>query len=261
MKQDAKKTDTNQLTSIQKKRQVNLRWNHTRNFQLGLIFSLLFVIFVVETVRVEIKEIPITYTDDSDPEVYVMHNFVIETVKPKVEPVAKADPPKQVRDVIKVVENNALTTTSTSLTTDPPVVEVTPGANLVTTDVSKEDPPQPIYINNVMQIPTFPGCNAGADRAEQLECFTRMTHKFVQRRFDYDIGAEQNLSGKVRIACQFTVGPDGVVTDIKVRTTNEALEREAISVVKKLPQMQPGMHQGKSVPVIFSLPIIFQIQD
>lgn len=260
MKQDAKKTDTNQLTSIQKKRQVNLRWNHTRNFQLGMIFSLLFVIFVVETVRVEIKEIPITYTDDSDLEVFMMTNFVVETVKQKVEPVAKADPPKQVRTVIKVVENHASTTTTT-LTTDPPVVEVTSGANLVTTDAPKEEPPQPIYINNVMQIPTFPGCNADADRAEQLECFTRMTHKFVQRRFDYDIGAEQNLLGKVRIACQFTVGPDGVVTDIKVRTTNEALEREAISVIKKLPQMQPGMHQGKSVPVIFSLPIIFQIHD
>ena len=261
MKQNAKNTDTNQLTSIQKKRQVNLRWNHTRNFQLGLIFSLLFVIFVVETVRIEIKEIPITYTDDSDDEVFTMTDFIVETVKPKVEPVAKVEPPKQVRDLIKVVKNDGATTVTPNISTDPPVVEVSPGANLVKGDPPKEEPPTPIYINNVMQIPTFPGCDAGADREEQLECFTRMTHKFVQRRFDYDIGAEENLSGKVRIACQFTIGPDGVVTDIKVRTANDALRDEAIKVIKKLPQMNPGMHQGKSVPVIFSLPIIFQIQD
>lgn len=261
MKANAKTTDTNQLTSFQKKRQVNLRWNHTRNFQLGLILSILFVIILVESVRVEIKEIPITIVEDTDEEVFLINEFFIETPQPKTTPIARSKPTKRVTEVLKVVDNSFDEKSEPTLATKPPVIEVDPGAKVVKADPSKEAPPNPVYLNFVSQIPLFPGCDESNDRDQQIECFTKKTHRFVTRKFDYNIGAKENLSGRVRILCQFTIDVNGDIGEVKVRTTSEALKKEALKVISELPKMSPGRHNGKAVPVVFSLPIVFEVQD
>ena len=261
MKANAKNTDTNQLTSIQKKRQVNLRWNHTRNFQLGLILSILFVIIVVESVRVEIKEVPITITEDPQEELYLINDFRIEQPKPEAQPVAKAEPIRRVTELIKVVDNSFSTNAQPVIETDTPVVEIDAGVRIVPVKAKKDTPAEAVALNSVMQIPVFPGCDPNMDRIDQIDCFTQKVHKFVIRKFDYDIGAKENLSGRVRIYCQFTVSGNGDIVDIKTRTTNKALKQEAMKVISQLPVMKPGKEKGKSVPVIFSLPVIFEVQD
>lgn len=262
MNKNAKYADTNQLTSIQKKHQVNLRWNHTRNFQLGLILSLLFVIIVVESVRVEIDRFELPHTAEPDETVFVMNTFVIEESIAKPEPKVKTE--KVVRRItteIKVVPDISSTSATALLTTEPPKITVDPGTSVSTAIPAKEEPAKPVMMNLVTQIPRFPGCSASNSRKEQLECFTKMTHRFIQRKFDYDLGARENLQGKVRIYCQFTIGPDGKVVDIKAQTRNEALKREAIEVLSKLPQMTPGKQVGQEVPVVFQIPVVFQVQD
>ncbi|MGA9324525.1 MAG: energy transducer TonB, partial [Salegentibacter sp.] len=37
--------------------------------------------------------------------------------------------------------------------------------------------------------------------------------------------------------------------------------QEAARVINSLPKMQPGKQRGKPVGVMYSLPIIFQVQD
>jgi protein TonB len=39
------------------------------------------------------------------------------------------------------------------------------------------------------------------------------------------------------------------------------LEKEAIKVVSSLPKMIPGKQRGKAVGVLYSLPILFQVED
>lgn len=257
----AKTTDTNQLTSIQKKRQVNLRWNHTRNFQIGLILSILFVIIVVESVRVEIKEVPLTITEEPPEEVYLINDFRIEQVVPKTEPVAKVEPVKRVTTVVQVVKNDYAQSKMATLVTDPPVIKIDPGTKITTTGPKKKKEEKPLLLDNVSQIPIFPGCDSGGTRTEQIRCLTRQLHKFIGRKFDTEIAADQGLYGEQRIYCNFTIDAQGNIVNIRATAKNKALEREAAEVLSKVPQMEPGKNNGKAVAILFNLPISFQVQD
>ena len=69
------------------------------------------------------------------------------------------------------------------------------------------------------------------------------------------------LSGKQRIFVQFKINKGGNVVDVRARAPHPRLEREAVEVVKSLPKMTPGKQRGKPVGVLYSLPILFQVQD
>ena len=49
--------------------------------------------------------------------------------------------------------------------------------------------------------------------------------------------------------------------ETRSRAINLELEKEAIRVISKLPQMTPGYQRGKAVIVPYSLPIVFQVQS
>ena len=58
----------------------------------------------------------------------------------------------------------------------------------------------------------------------------------------------------------FVVDADGHVRDAQVkRGVHKALDAEALRVVKAMPDWDPGMHEGKMVPVEMTLPIRFEL--
>ena len=64
-----------------------------------------------------------------------------------------------------------------------------------------------------------------------------------------------------RVMVQFTIGADGVVRDIQVlRGVREDLDAEAVRVVSSSPKWEPGMQDGKPVPVSFTFPVVFKLQ-
>ena len=64
-----------------------------------------------------------------------------------------------------------------------------------------------------------------------------------------------------RVILQFTVGADGAVRDVKVlKGVREDLDAEALRVVSASPKWTPGMQGGEPVPVIYTFPIIYQLQ-
>ena len=117
----------------------------------------------------------------------------------------------------------------------------------------EEDEPQPfIRIENP---PIFPGCE-NLDRQASKKCFTNKISKFVNNKFNTDIA--DGLSGKQKIWVQFVIDKTGAITDIQARSLHKKLEKEAIRVVEKLPQMTPGMQRTTPVKVKYTLPIVFQ---
>jgi hypothetical protein len=83
---------------------------------------------------------------------------------------------------------------------------------------------------------------------------------FVNANFNIKLADELNLSGQQRIAVQFKIDKTGKTVDVRARAQNPELEAEAIRVVQKLPQMQPGEQKGEKVGVLYSLPIIFEVK-
>jgi hypothetical protein len=110
----------------------------------------------------------------------------------------------------------------------------------------------------IEKVPTYPGCS-GDNEAMKL-CMSQNIANFVNANFNIKLADELNLSGQQRIAVQFKIDKTGKTVDVRARAQNPELEAEAIRVVQKLPQMQPGEQKGEKVGVLYSLPIIFEVK-
>jgi bla regulator protein blaR1 len=63
------------------------------------------------------------------------------------------------------------------------------------------------------------------------------------------------------VIVQFRIDETGSIQDIKARAAHPELAEEAKRVVASLPEMQPGKHRGRNVSVMYSLPIVFKVNE
>ncbi len=99
----------------------------------------------------------------------------------------------------------------------------------------------------VEQMPRFPG-----GEAELM--------KYIQSHLKYPpVAMENNIQGRVTI--QFVVTKTGKVGEVKVaRGRDPDLDKEAMRVVKSLPDFIPGKMNGQAVNVWYTVPITFKLQ-
>lgn len=168
-------------------------------------------------------------------------------------------PPPPAPEVIEVVENDEEVEEDEIESTETSLEDVVEVEEVVEAPVEEEVADVPFAV--IEDVPIYPGCENLKNNEERKQCMSQKVMKFVQKEFDTDLGAELGLSGVTRVIVQFKIDKNGRVTDIKSRAPHPRLQDEAARVVKKLPKMQPGKQRGKPVGVVYSLPIVFQIQD
>lgn len=100
----------------------------------------------------------------------------------------------------------------------------------------------------VEQMPQFPGGEAAL-------------LQYIGNHIQYPAMAQENgVQG--RVVVQFVVRRDGSVGDVKVaRGKDPELDREAVRVVRTLPNFIPGKSNGQAVNVWYTLPITFKLQS
>ena len=105
---------------------------------------------------------------------------------------------------------------------------------------------QPIY-NVVDQMPEFPG---GMDKLLQ----------FINGNMQYPAEArKKGIQGRVTV--QFIVDEDGHITEPNiVRSVDPFLDKEALRIIKTLPQWKPGTLKGKAVKVKYTVPVAFKLK-
>ncbi len=83
--------------------------------------------------------------------------------------------------------------------------------------------------------------------------------KFIKENLDYPpSAARKGIQGRVILT--FILEKDGKFSTIKVlRSPDDALSREAIRVIKKMPKWKPAIHEGKPVRVKFAMPVTFRL--
>ena len=140
---------------------------------------------------------------------------------------------------------------------DKPMVD--PNAGVVYQEI--EEPFEDVPFLSIEEVPLFPGCEGLDSNEERKACMSSKISKFVNKKFDTDIGTELGLHGINRIFVQFTVDKTGNITNIKSRAPHDKLEEEAKRVIQLLPEMQPGKQRSVPVGVIYTLPITFRVQD
>ncbi len=113
----------------------------------------------------------------------------------------------------------------------------------------------------VDKTPLFPGCDINDSSEEKRLCFNSKLSSFVAKNFNTNLGKDIGLSGEQKIYVLFKIDTNGDIVDIKSRAPHPELDAEAIRIIKMLPKMVPGEHQGKKVVVPYYLPIKFQINE
>lgn len=117
--------------------------------------------------------------------------------------------------------------------------------------IVEEKSPEPVkeeIFTAVEQMPQFPG-----GEAELL--------KYISSHIKYPtMAAENNIQG--RVVVKFVVNKTGEVGDVVVvRGKDPDLDKEAVRVVKTLPNFIPGKMNGQAVSVWYTLPINFKLQN
>jgi beta-lactamase regulating signal transducer with metallopeptidase domain len=124
------------------------------------------------------------------------------------------------------------------------------------TQISQTEVP----FSKVDQAPIFLGSEESNTETSSKKTFTEAIAKHINDNFNRDIAKTANLVGKQRIAIGFKVDKKGEIKEVKARTPHIVLKNEAIRVIKKLPKMKPAIHNNEKVGMIFSIPVIFNVE-
>tara|TARA_A100001011_G_C13986191_1_gene705363 strand:- start:202 stop:615 length:414 start_codon:yes stop_codon:yes gene_type:complete len=115
---------------------------------------------------------------------------------------------------------------------------------------------QTIEIDELSEVPVYPGCE---NIRNKRKCLQENIQRHIVRNFKYPKQAKKNkIQGRVFV--QFIVGTGGYIDVIKTRGPNDLLEKEAQRIISLLPKFKPGVLNGKTVRVPFSMPIIFKLR-
>lgn len=250
-----------QIVKKSQKHEANLQKNSTLYFQIGLILCLLASFGLLEMkFETTIPKVADVMPPDVPDEVSI-ENFVIEEQKiAELKPEAKKqvlfineiktiDDDIKLKDVIEIITVEQKTS---------PDAVIDPNAVIVD-DVPVEPSNVPFYA--IQNVPIYPGCEKAKGNSARKKCMSEKITKLVQRKFDgNDIASNYGLTGRQKIDVQFTIDKTGHVSNIKTRAAHPKLQDEAVRVVNFIPEMTPGRQRDKNVGVIYTLPIIFQVQ-
>lgn len=168
--------------------------------------------------------------------------FVPPVVK-KDEEVKEEEPPPPTIEEIKDKEISTVTKKGEEDGVDESLVEPEAPAGPAVIEEPREEQP----FTYVEQMPSFP------DGTEAM-------YKYIYEKIKYPaIARENGISGKVVV--QFVVSKEGDIQKAKVvQGLGGGLNEEALRVINGMPRWKPGKHNGRAVPVTFTLPIKFVLQ-
>ncbi len=73
-----------------------------------------------------------------------------------------------------------------------------------------------------------------------------------------DLARKRHMQAKVPV--EFTVQPDGSLTDVRVvQKHGSGMDEEAVRLIKAAPRWEPATYQGKPIKQKMTLPVIFQL--
>ena len=226
--------------------------------QLGLVLALFFVYTALEYESIK-KEFPLAEVVPDEPQTAITNDVIFTIERKKVQKSPKERPQTNSTEVFTKVPDTELTPEQILEPVDPDEPTINEKINsLPGDDTLTPDPDEIIDFKVLEEVPVFPGCE-GLEKEASKQCFAKGISKFVNKKFNTDIAETLNAQGKQKIWVEFKIDKKGMVTDIKARSPYKKLEKEAIRVVKKLPQMTPGKQRTKPVNVKYTLPIIFQV--
>jgi len=253
-------TKVKKLSKREDKKQIRIGWNSTIVFQLAILFCLGIAFVISETNFSVEKEQANRISADFTETPYVFSQFIVQKPMAIVESKSiknkRFDPLKSLHKIeiekndlpiIKVIE--AVSSSKSSNDT----------LDTSTLSIPKSTRPEsPKSINAVQFVPVFPGCELLSSNQERKECMSSKLNKFVTRKFNTENFSHLESGKTHKVNIQFTVSKNGLIKDVKAKSSERSLEKEAKRVIQKIPKMTPGKQAEKNVDVVFMIPIKFR---
>ena len=179
---------------------------------------------------------------------------VVEKVKSSVKftaPEIKKDEDVKPEDELKSQEDLAKTNTAIGSFdvkgNDEAAGEVLKAKEVVVDEKPKVEEETNKVFDVVEQMPQFPGGQSAL-------------FDYLSSHIKYPVVAEENgVQGRVIVT--FVVERDGSITDTKVaKSVDPSLDREAMRVVRTMPNWIPGKQNGSAVRVKYNVPVSFKLQ-
>lgn len=245
----------------EEKKRINIRWNSTAFFQLGLILVLFLSFLAMESDwslgSVSTYDPEDSFVLDENP----MMSYRLE--QPEVKTAVKINKPVKQRIIQRPVTESFTVVDDNSKLTESklPSTEITPDLPSTATAAPEAKKVLPASTYETVQfVPIFPGCESLSSNEERKACMSDKVSRFINRKFNTGKFSDLEADKLHRVSVIFTIGKDGLVKDIQARSLIPVLEKEAARVISEMPVMQPGKQGTIPVDVLFSVPIQFRIQ-
>ncbi|GGD83122.1 energy transducer TonB [Planktosalinus lacus] len=221
-------------------------------FQIGLIIMLFITWQAIEwkTYDKSLVDIGQLNLDDEDEEEIPITEFIPPPPPPP--------PPPPAPEIIEVVDDEEEIEETIIESTETDQFEEIVEIETIEEAVEEIDDVPFAVIENV---PIYPGCENMKNNQQRKDCMSEKIQSFVTRKFNTELANDLGLSGRQRISVQFKIDNKGNVVEVLARAPHPRLESEAKNVISQLPKMTPGKQRGKAVNVMYSLPILFQVEN
>jgi protein TonB len=171
--------------------------------------------------------------------------------EPPPPPVEPPPPPK-----IETVQFTALEAVDEPVEEPPPTQEVLEETTAATTteEGEKGEEPPPVVVEEEIMLfaaveekPEFPGGE-------------KKFYEYLGKNMKYpQMEAEQGITGRVFV--EFLIDKDGSIAEVKaLRGVSPGLDKEAVRVIKAMPNWSPGKQNGRPVKVRYVIPVNFNLR-
>lgn len=230
------------MQGTKKSPEANLENKRLTYILMGLVLS--FAVFYVAFEWTD-KEIEV-YDQAVSQDVMFEEEMIEQTMQEEQKTPPPPPPPApEVIEEIQIVEDDVETADINISSED----DQTQAQEVVQAPIEmpEEDPEENIVFVAVEKMPSFPGGQ-------------QALMKYLNENIRYPIIAQENgVQGRVFV--QFTVRKDGAIDDVQVlRSADPSLDKEAIRLIKSMPNWEPGKQRGKAVHCKFTVPIVFKLQ-
>lgn len=227
---------------IKKNEKVSLENKRLLFFEAGAIAALLVVLYSF-SYSTKARKVTELIPDKID----IIEEDVIPTNVETPPPPPEVPQMPVITELIEIVDNDVLVETNWESLDDAKDFNVVI-KDYIPEEQEEEDIAEEFPVYAVEKKPSFQGGDANA------------FSKWVNSHLTYpEIAKDNGVQGRVTL--QFTVNPDGSVSNVKVlRGVDPTLDREAVRVVSNSPKWEPGRQRDRAVKVSYTFPVIFQLR-
>jgi len=247
-----------------------LRRLYDKHMTLAMIAGMLFFMLAVSSPKI-IDLINGNQPDDQTDDISAIFTFtdppVFESTKPPLPKPPATKPPtikNQIQFVPPVVVNDDFDIPETSaMPTVDQLVGHTTGSETISGEDGVEGPLDVSEPSSMVGTGSITEPEDPFTYVEQMPAFpegTEAMYKYIYSMIKYPALARENgISGKVVV--QFVVTREGNIQNARVVSRiGGGCDEEALRVINGMPRWKPGMHNGRAVPVTFTLPIKFVLE-